>query len=174
MARPCGPPPRRHRPPGSPRWRPPPRAWLAGCVGCAGRSRGLADGKAGGLGGRAGERVLHVRAGNSRFAGDRRPARPETRVAGSSRVQAASQQAGPLPSGRLCAGSGGGAEGGSGREPEVGPAAFLGIRWRRSLPPPLGPVQGWAPAASWCKCAVATLLLPIVALPRWPASPKET
>lgn len=30
---------------------------------------------------------------------------------------------------------GGGAEGGSGRESEVGPAAFLGIRCRHSLPP---------------------------------------
>lgn len=43
---------------------------------------------------------------------------------------------------------GGGAEGGSWREPEVGPAAFLGIRWRHSLPPLLRRVLSWELAAS--------------------------
>lgn len=43
---------------------------------------------------------------------------------------------------------GGGAEGGSRREPEVGPEAFLGIRWRHSLPPPLRRARGWELAAS--------------------------
>lgn len=44
-----------------------------------------------------------------------------------------------LPAGFVLPG-GGGAEGGSEREPEVGPAALPGIRWRRCLPPPGGRV----------------------------------
>lgn len=57
------------------------------------------------------------------------------------------------PGPRLRAGfvqaGGGGAEGGSEGEPEVGPAAFPGIRWRHSLPPPVGRVPGWERAASY-------------------------
>lgn len=67
----------------------------------------------------------------------------------------------------LCLAGGGGAEGGSGREPEVGPAAFLGIKWRHSLPP-LGRVPGWELAESSWKCLRATLLPGNFALVSWP------
>lgn len=65
-------------------------------------------------------------------------------------VGAASQQAWPPPPGRLCAGWGrwgrGRERGGAGG---LGPAAFPGIRWRHSLPPPVGRVPGWERAASY-------------------------
>lgn len=128
------------------------------------------------LEGSAGKHVLSVRDGNSGLAWDQRPARPEPRVAGpwSRRVPAASRRPGPLLGDGFVLAGGGGAEGGSGREPEVGPAAFLGIKWRHSLPP-LGRVPGWELAEfhSW-KCVWATFLLFLVTLLWCCGHPKET
>lgn len=147
--------------PGAARGRQPPRAWPAGLRGSrqafSGDARmerpGARVGRAGfpRLEGRARKRVLPVRDGNLRLAGDRWLARPEPR---------GSPGPGPLtsrrppcrPGSRLRDGfvlaGGGGAEGGSWREPEVGPAAFLGIRWRHSHPPTVRRVPGWELAAS--------------------------
>lgn len=129
----------------------------------SGTARG-ALGKAEGRGGGAGFPCLE---GISRPSGDRRPALPGPRIAARvRRVQAASPQAWPPPRRQLCAGWGeGGAEGGSGREPEVGPAAFPRIRRPHSLPPSLVRVPGWELAASYWKCVGATFLLSLLSSP---------
>lgn len=146
--------------PGAARWRRPPRAWLAALRGSrqarSGNSwmerLGARVGRASfpRLEGRARKHVLPVRDGNL----------DSPAIGGLRGLSRAGRQArlrsrpGGLPAGlapgfgRLCAGRGGGAEGGSWREPEVGPAAFLGIRWRHSHPPTLRRVPGWELGAS--------------------------
>lgn len=138
---------------GAARWRPPPRAWLAGRRECAWPPRGTVAEKAGGPASRASEGQLGgASAPSGTGTGDAPGHGGRSRGApGPGPVSSGRPPSRPGP--RLRAGfvqaGGGGAEGGSEGEPEVGPAAFPGIRWRHSLPPPVGRVPGWERAASY-------------------------
>lgn len=89
--------------------------------------------------GRAGKRVLPIRDWNSDSPATSGLRGLSCGSPGPRPGPVASRQPPSRPGPRLRDGfvlaGGGGAEGGSGRESEVGPAAFLGIRCRHSLPP---------------------------------------